>query len=70
VLRVSHLRVVIGRWYPLLLISALSLYLELAVVRWIAGEVRLFSYFKNLTLLAAFLGLGMGFGVARRRDLR
>ena len=69
-LRVSHLRVVIGRWYPLLLISALSLYLELAVIRWIAGEVRLFSYFKNLTLLAAFLGLGMGFGVARRRDLR
>ncbi len=67
---VSNLRVAISRWYPLLLISALSLYLELAVIRWIAGEVRLFSYFKNLTLLAAFLGLGIGFGVARRRDLR
>lgn len=65
-----NLRVALSRWYPLLLISALSLYLELAVIRWIAGEVPLFSYFKNLTLLAAFLGLGIGFGVVGRRDLR
>lgn len=68
--RIGDLRVAISRWYPLLLISALSLYLELAVIRWIAGEVRLFSYFKNLTLLAAFLGLGIGFGIARRKDVR
>ncbi len=57
-------------WFPLLLVSTLSLYLELAVIRWIAGEVRVFSYFKNLTLLAAFLGLAIGFGVVGRRDLR
>ncbi len=54
------------RWYSLLLISSLGLFLELAVIRWIAGEVRLFSYFKNLPLLAAFLGLAIGFGLVRR----
>ncbi len=28
-----------------------------------SAEVRLFSYFKNLPLLAAFLGLAIGFGL-------
>jgi hypothetical protein len=64
------IRTMLIRWSPLLLVSALSLYLELAVIRWVAGEVRLFSYFKNLTLLSAFLGLAIGFGVAKRQDLR
>jgi hypothetical protein len=50
-------------WLLLFLISALGLFLELAVIRWIAGEVRLFAYFKNLLLLAAFLGLSIGFAV-------
>jgi len=49
------------QWQPLFLISALGLFLELAVIRWLSGEVRLFSYFKNLPLLAAFLGLAVGF---------
>jgi hypothetical protein len=43
------------RWYPLLLICSISLFLEMAVIRWIAAEVRLFSYFKNLALLAALV---------------
>jgi len=61
----------ISRWYSLLLISCLGLFLELAVIRWIAGEVRLFSYFKNLPLLAAFLGLAIGFGlVSHKQDYR
>jgi spermidine synthase len=61
----------IGRWLPLFLVSAASLLLELAVIRWLSAEVRLFSYFKNLPLLAAFLGLGIGFGVVGRgRDYR
>jgi hypothetical protein len=59
------------RWYLLFLVSGLSLFLEMAVIRWISAEVRLFSYFKNLALLAAFLGLAIGFGVAgRERDYR
>lgn len=51
----------IQKYFPLFLISSLGLFLELAVIRWLSAEVRLFSYFKNLPLLAAFLGLAIGF---------
>ncbi len=58
-------------WYPLFLISSLGLFLELAVIRWLSGEVRLMAYFKNLPLLAAFLGLAIGFALAgKTRDYR
>jgi len=56
----------VSQWYPLFAISFLSLFFELAVIRWVSGEVRLFSYFKNLPLLAAFLGLAIGFGLVGR----
>ena len=60
-----------SKWWPLFLISFLGLFFELAVIRWVSGEVRLFSYFKNLPLLAAFLGLALGFGlVGKGRDYR
>jgi len=59
------------QWQPLFLISALGLFFELAVIRWLSGEVRLFSYFKNLPLLAAFLGLAVGFAlVGKSHDHR
>lgn len=45
----------------LLLISFLSLFCELMIIRWLATEMRIFAYFKNLPLMAAFLGLGLGF---------
>ena len=54
----------IKTWFPLALISALGLFLELAVIRWISAEVRIFSYLKNISLLAAFLGLSVGYGLA------
>ncbi len=44
----------------LLLISAISLFLEIMVIRWMAVEVRIFAYFKNIVLLICFLGLGYG----------
>ena len=47
------------RW-ELALISFLALFAELMVIRWLASEVRVFAYFKNLPLMAAFLGLGLG----------
>ncbi len=59
------------RWFPLFLVSGLGLFFELAVIRWMSAEVRLFSYFKNLPLLAAFLGLAIGFAVVGKgRDYR
>ncbi len=59
------------RWAPLFLVSSLGLFFELAIIRWLSAEVRLFSYFKNLPLLAAFLGLAIGFTrVGKRPDFR
>ncbi len=52
----------------LFLISFLGLFLEMLVIRWLSAEFRLFAYFKNLPLLAAFMGLGIGFGLVRRRE--
>lgn len=58
------------QYAELLVVSFVGLYFEMLVVRWLAAEVRLFSYFKNLTMMAAFMGLGVGFAVAKhRRDL-
>jgi hypothetical protein len=36
----------------------LGLFLELVIIRWLSSEIRIFAYFKNLPLLAAFLGFG------------
>lgn len=57
------------RKVELALISFVIVYLELVVIRWLGTEVRIFSYFKNIPLLAAFLGMGAGCILAgRKRD--
>ena len=43
------------------------LVLELAMIRWLATQVRIAAYFANLVLLAAFLGMGIGVGLGRTR---
>ncbi len=55
-----------GYW-RLALISLLSLFLEMLMIRWISSEVRIFAYFKNLVLVACFLGFGLGCYLCRRR---
>ncbi|HLQ51082.1 MAG TPA: hypothetical protein VK129_06255 [Terriglobales bacterium] len=50
----------------LLLASFLTLFAELAFIRWIAVEVRAFAYFKNLALLLCFVGFGLGCALARK----
>lgn len=45
----------------LLFYSILALFCELLVIRWLSTEIRVFAYFKNLPLMSAFLGLGLGF---------
>src|SRR5207302_2861450 len=56
------------RWSlrDLLLASFLTLFAELAFIRWIAVEVRAFAYFKNLALLLCFVGFGLGCALARQ----
>lgn len=55
-----------ARWGDLALASILGLFLEVALIRWHGTEFRACAYFKNITLLACFLGLGLGFARARR----
>ncbi len=57
-----------GKWSlaQLLLASFLTLFAELAFIRWIAVEVRVFAYFKNLALLLCFAGFGFGCVLANK----
>src|SRR6266404_1484513 len=41
-------------------ISALILYLELLLIRWIGTEIRIFAYLGNLILIMCFFGVGLG----------
>jgi hypothetical protein len=59
------------RWGALFLVSFLGLFMELAVIRWLSGEIRIFAYFQNLALLSAFMGFSIGFAlVGKGRDYR
>ncbi len=72
------MRLGLGRWeerglgttgaaWRLALVSFLSLYFELTLIRWIPTQVRLLAYFSNYVLIAALLGLGVGMLLAGRR---
>jgi len=47
-------------YLSLLLLSCTALFLELAFIRYVPGNVRVLGYFTNLILIASFLGLGAG----------
>jgi len=53
----------------LFVISFVVLFQELALIRWLPGQVRVLAYFPNLILLSAFLGLGLGCLRSTRRSL-
>jgi spermidine synthase len=46
--------------------AGVSLFLELAIIRWHSSEWEIFALYKNFSLLACFLGLGLGYALARR----
>jgi spermidine synthase len=50
----------------IVLASSLGLYFELFLIRWHASSFQLFAYYKNVTLIACFLGLGIGFALTSR----
>jgi hypothetical protein len=41
--------------------SALMLFLELALIRWLGANIVHLAYFSNFVLLGSFLGVGLGF---------
>jgi SAM-dependent methyltransferase len=52
--------------FCLAIASFLGLYFELIAIRWLSSEIRYFAYYKNVPLMACFLGLGIGFSRADR----
>ncbi len=65
-------RTTAGRFRVLAQIGAASfvvLFQELALIRWLPTKVRALAYFPNVVLISAFLGLGVGCLLAKRRPL-
>src|ERR1051325_10885599 len=48
------------KYRQLFLLSALILFVELAVIRWTVANVLYLGYFSNFVMLGAFLGIGLG----------
>jgi SAM-dependent methyltransferase len=40
--------------------SAAALFFELVIIRYLASEIRVFAYLKNMPLIASFFGIGLG----------
>lgn len=57
----SYLPAMSGEGVRLFLCGFLILFLELALIRFLSGNIWNLGYFPNLVLLAAFVGLGAGF---------
>jgi Spermine/spermidine synthase domain len=50
----------------ILFAAALSLFIELACIRWQSSILPFFALYKNFSLLACFVGLGLGYALATR----
>jgi hypothetical protein len=46
--------------------AALSLFIELGTIRWQSSILPFFALYKNFSLLACFVGLGLGYALATR----
>jgi SAM-dependent methyltransferase len=57
----------IGLWIALA--AGAGLYIEIMIIRLHATYFQLFAYFKNVSLLSCFLGLGIGYARGARRPL-
>ncbi|MEZ4653357.1 MAG: methyltransferase domain-containing protein [Candidatus Eisenbacteria bacterium] len=51
----------------LFLISFAALFIELMLIRYCNSQIRIFSFYKNVPLIASFLGLGLGASLGRGR---
>jgi len=40
--------------------------LELAIIRWMSQQIRIFAYLNNVVLMACFLGMGLGIAAGRK----
>jgi SAM-dependent methyltransferase len=49
-----------GRMLDLFIISFVVLFVETMLIRYIGSQTRIFAFYKNIPLIGAFLGLGIG----------
>ncbi|MGA0263876.1 MAG: spermidine synthase, partial [Ilumatobacteraceae bacterium] len=54
----------------LVVLCFLMLFVELALIRWLGGNVLYLAYFSNIVLLGSFLGIGLGFLWAKRSEVQ
>ena len=50
-----------------ILAAGLSLFLELSIIRIHSSYLHFFSFFKNISLLSCFLGLGIGYALKKHK---
>jgi SAM-dependent methyltransferase len=50
----------------MLLLSALSLYVELLVIKWLSADIRGFTIFRSFPLVACFIGIGVGYALRNK----
>jgi len=49
------------------LISFTAMYIEVMLIRYCSSQIRIFSFYKNIPLIACFLGFGLGCWLGRGR---
>src|SRR5262249_33478058 len=54
----------------LFLLSMVSLFLELLIIRWMSSDIVAFSVFKTFPLVTCFVGLGLGFAAGLAKLFR
>jgi SAM-dependent methyltransferase len=62
-----HSRVLRRPWITLFLVSFVALFVEVMFIRYAGSQVRMFSFYKNIPLISAYLGLGLGCWLGRGR---
>ena len=55
--------------WAIIVSAALSLFLELAMIRWQSSVLEFLAFYKNFSLLACFAGLGLGYALAARKHI-
>ncbi len=57
-------------WLELLVLSLVSLYLELLIIRWMSADIRALTIFRTFPLVTCFVGLGAGFALGSDRAFK
>ncbi len=64
----NNVKLLSKRTIKLFLVSFLMLFIEIALIRWVSTESRIFAYVNNLVLLSCFLGIGIGCYLSNKKS--